>query len=65
MGNSPILVDWDSWSSCWTLGREAGTVERAIGGGVWWLYCAACKSVSLSQAQLSILFPESVAKGPF
>ena len=27
MENSPILVDRDSGSSCWTLGREAGIVE--------------------------------------
>ena len=46
----------DAWEGSWDrLGKEAGTVERAIGGG-WWWHCAACKSVSLSQTQLSTLF---------
>ena len=27
METSPIMVDWDIGSSCWTLGRETGIVE--------------------------------------
>ena len=29
--NSPILVDRDSGSSCWTLGREAGLWKSHYG----------------------------------
>ncbi len=60
MENSPILVDWDTGSSCWTLKRPSvnGRPEKAIGG--WWLWlCGACKCASLStlsHTQLNTFF---------